>query len=188
MTLREHLAKHRTALLKQWFDRIAETYPSDMAAILKTKQGFTNPVGQTISLGVEDILDALLAGNDLAELAPFLDNIIRVRAVQDFRPSQAVSFIFLLKQVIRKELSKPIREQGLHNELAEIDAALDQLSLMAFDIFMQCREQLYNIKANELRDRTLWLLKRANFITETPDDTPAEHGDRNINQTTKEVT
>ena len=147
MTIWEHLRAHRNTILKKWFDSIADTYPPHMAAIIRKKQGFTNPVGQTTAQGIEDILDALISHTNPVNAAPFLNMIVRMRAVQDFMPSQAVQFVFLLKQVIREDLSRPIREEGLHSELAELNDVIDQFGLMAFDIFMQCREKLYDMKA-----------------------------------------
>lgn len=191
MNLKDLLKKQRSAIINKWLDRIIESYPADTAEFLKRKSGFANPVGQTASQGIQDIFDGLLLDVDPAEIAPFLDSIIRVRAVQDFSPSQAVNFIFLLKRVIRDELLSDLRESSLRDELDELDSKIDILALFSFDIFMKCREKLYDLKANELRDRTLWLLKKSNLLTETPDESE-ERGNRdkgkniNINET-KEV-
>jgi hypothetical protein len=72
-------------------------------------------------------------------IAPALDALIRIRAVQDLTASQAVGFVFLLKPILR--------------ELAPVDDSLndriDRLALMAFDKYMQCREQLADIRVNE---------------------------------------
>ncbi len=174
MRLKELLKKQRTAIVDKWFDIIIESYPADTATFLKGKGGFTNPVGQTTSQGVEDIFDGLLLDADPSEIAPFLDAIIRIRAVQDFTPSQAVNFIFLLKKVIRDEFLSQTYAQSdkdeLRDEFHALDAKIDTLALLSFDIFMKCREKLYDLKANELRDRTLWLLKKSNLLTEIPEE------------------
>src|SRR4030042_2596299 len=98
MKLKELLHKKRSAILKKWFDIIVETYPAETALFLKNKKNrFANPVGSIIFEGIENIFDEILQGINSERVYPFLDNIIRVRAVQDFLPSQATSFIFLLK-------------------------------------------------------------------------------------------
>lgn len=170
MNLKDLLKKQRSSIIDKWFDLIIESYPADTAEFLKKKEGFTNPVGQTTFQGIQDIFDGLLLDADPSEIAPFLDSIIRIRAVQDFSPSQAVNFIFLLKKVIRAEVSPHLSEGTLRDELDELTSKIDILALVGFDIFMKCREKLYDIKANELRDRTLWLLKKSNLLTETPDE------------------
>jgi hypothetical protein len=189
--LKDLLKKQRSSIIEKWFDSIIESYPADTAEFLKRKGGFANPVGQTASQGIQDIFDGLLLDADPSEIAPFLDSIIRVRAVQDFSPSQAVNFIFLLKKIIRDEISSNLRESTLRVELDEMESKIDILALLSFDIFMKCREKLYDLKANELRDRTLWLLKKSNLLTETPDETEelgsSDKGENtNINET-KEV-
>jgi len=170
MNLKDLLRKQRSSIIDKWFDLIIESYPANTAEFLKNKKGFANPVGQTTFQGIQDIFDGLLLDADASEIAPFLDAIIRIRAVQDFAPSQAVNFIFLLKGIIRDEVSAHINQGTLRDELDEMLSKLDVLALQGFDIFMKCREKLYDIKANELRDRTLWLLKKSNLLTETPDE------------------
>ncbi len=183
MSLKDLLKKRRSSIIDKWFDLIIESYPADTAEFLKKKGGFTNPVGQTTFQGIQDIFDGLLLDAGPSEIAPFLDSIIRMRAVQDFTPSQAVNFIFLLKKVIQSEVPKQLGEGTLRDELDELDSKLDILALQGFDIFMKCREKLYDIKANELRDRTLWLLKKSNLLTETPDDSaPQGSGSSGLEQ------
>jgi len=186
MSLRELLKKQRTSIVDKWFDLIIESYPADTATFLKGKGGFTNPVGQTTSQGVEDIFDGLLIDADPSDIAPFLDSIIRIRAIQDFTPSQAVNFIFLLKKVIRDEFLSQTDalgdKEGLRDEFHALDEKIDTLSLLSFDIFMKCREKLYDLKANELRDRTLWLLKKSNLLTEMPEEPGTQDRDFSSNE------
>jgi hypothetical protein len=93
--------------------------------------------------------------------------MIRIRAVQDFTPSQAVAFIFEVKKVVRKELASEIlHDPHMREELAAWDSAVDDLVLFAFDIYMQCREKIYDLKANEARNLTFRLLQKAKLIAE----------------------
>ncbi|MBA4348835.1 MAG: hypothetical protein C0415_02460 [Thermodesulfovibrio sp.] len=167
MNLNALLSKKKAAILKRWFDFIVNTYPADASQFLKIRKNqFTNPVGHTVSQGIEDILNGLLQETASEKLSLFLDNIIRIRAVQDFTASQAVIFIFYLKKAIREELETEIRENHLYEELLALESRIDVLSLQSFDIFMKCREKIYDLKATELRDRTIKALKRANLISE----------------------
>ena len=98
---------------------------------------------------------------DPAELCRHLSGILRIRSVQEFAPSQAVSFVFLLKRVIREELAAKLHDPGLQAELAEFDHRVDQLALFAFDVFTKSREQLYEVRVNEVKRRVSGLLRRA---------------------------
>lgn len=168
MGLKNILAEKKNNILSSWFDSILDTYPADTAKFFKSqKDRFANPVGQTIHEGIEGIYQELIEEGGIEKVSGFLDAIIRVRAIQDFSPSRAVSFIFFLKTVIRKEIKDVPVDARLADELSALESQIDSLALIAFDIFMQCREKLYDIKANEMRNMTYRLLKNANMVTET---------------------
>jgi len=58
-------------------------------------------VGYTISQEINVLYEELLQGRvDSDKTATSLDSIIRIRAIQDFSPHEAVSFVFLLKKAI----------------------------------------------------------------------------------------
>jgi hypothetical protein len=167
------LSDKRPVILKKWIDHILDTYPAETANFLREKKSkFTNPVGHSVSQGVEGIFEDLLQGVDQDRVSVFLDNIIRIRAIQEFTPSQAISFVFFLKKIIRDELKKEISENDLFDELTLLESQIDYLGLLAFDIFMRCREKLYDIKANEMRHMTFRLLQKANLICEQPEEGP----------------
>ncbi|HXX81506.1 MAG TPA: RsbRD N-terminal domain-containing protein [Thermodesulfovibrionales bacterium] len=167
MTLWNFLANKKSALLKRWFDVVMEPYPAETSGLLKNQEKqFTNPVGYTISHGLEHIFDMLIdeKGADLEGMVPFLDSIVRIRAVQDLRPSQALSFVFHLRSVIREELASEAKE--FCEEMAILESRIDAIALMSFDIFVKCREKVYELKANEVKNRTFRLLQMANLVSE----------------------
>jgi hypothetical protein len=109
---------------------------------------------------------------DHAAITSYLDPIIRIRAVQNFSPSQAIGFIFLLKNTIRENLNTEITVAHLVDELLALETRIDKLSLIAFDIYMQCREKISDLKANEMKARTLKAFERAGLVNESPEDEP----------------
>jgi len=157
--------------LERWFHLILETYPAGTSRFLKQeKDRFANPVGYTISQEIEALYDELLQEMNSDKLAVCLDNIIRIRVVQDFSPSQTIAFIFLLKKAIREELASEIAENRVFEELLKFESKIDKLVLFALDIYMECREKVYEIRVNEAkaeRERVLKLLERANLIMES---------------------
>jgi hypothetical protein len=96
--------------------------------------------------------------------------------VQDFTPSKAVNFIFILKKVVREELKKEIRQDQIDDELLSFESKVDDLALFAFNIYMQCRDQLNQLKVDELKRMTFTLLKKANLMYEIPME-ESEHRD-----------
>lgn len=169
MSLKKLLEEKRSIILQRWFDEIMTTYPTDSSGFLKTqKDRFLNPVGHTFSQGINSIIETLIIGRGFEEDLPFLDDIIRVRAIQDLTPAQALTFVFSLKTVVREELRMEIKQNQLYDELLKFESEIDQLALFAFNTYVKCREQLYELKTDELKRMTFTLLKKANLMSELP--------------------
>ncbi|MBW2645870.1 MAG: RsbRD N-terminal domain-containing protein [Deltaproteobacteria bacterium] len=185
MKLEDLLLQKKTSILERWFRVIVETYPPETAKFLKKqKDRFANPVGAAIFQGISGIFDQICQEINLDEASPFLDKIVRTRAIQDFSPSQAVAFIFLLKHVIREELENEIRENQLTQELFIVESRIDDLALLSFNIYMKCREQIYEMRFNEVRNKTYSLLKKANLLYEIPESVSGGQHETNTDNLT----
>jgi len=178
LKLESLLTQERATIVEKWFNLIVETYPADTAKFLKKqKNQFANPVGHAVSRGVEGIFSELLSGFDAEKVSPFLDNIIRVRAIQDFKPSAALSFLPRFKDAVRELAAGDMCDGGLAQELLEFESRLDQLTLLAFDIYSTCRDKISDIRVNEVRHSVHSLLKRAKLICEVEGEQPEEKRD-----------
>jgi hypothetical protein len=175
MRLIELLSERKSVILSKWSDVILGSYPADASNFLnKQEDRFTNPVGHTILKGIEGIYDGILKDTEFDRVAPFLDDIIRVRAVQDFLPSEAVSFVISLKKIIHEEIGNDKGEAISRQELLALESRIDTLALMSFDIFMKCKEKIYEIKANEVKRMTFRLLQQANLLNESVENDAPE--------------
>jgi hypothetical protein len=169
MSLQKLLEENKSAILRRWFDSIVETYPSDTKDFLRRKKNrFDNPVAHRITSGIEGIFSQILGEAKENDVSPFLDTVIRVRAVQDFTPSQAVAFVFDLKRLIREELGEKIRADQLSEELWKFEEAIDKMGLLALDIYMKCREEIYEVRVREVKRSVSRLIDRANKICGIP--------------------
>jgi hypothetical protein len=169
MSLQKLLEENKSAILSRWFDSILETYPADTKQFLRRKKDrFDNPVAHRITSGIEGIFSQILGEAKENDVSPFLDTVIRVRAVQDFIPSQAVAFVFDLKRIVREELGEAIREGQLSQELWSLDGEIDKLGLLALDIYMKCREEIYEVRVKEVKRSVSRLIERANKICGIP--------------------
>lgn len=158
--------RKKAIIIKKWFELTAQTYAQDTAEFLKNKTDpFTNPVGDSMIKGLNALMDELIGDMDPRTINSYLDPIIRIRAVQNFTPSQATAFILSLKKVLREVLAKELRDSHYFVELFEFESKIDQLSLLAFDIYMQCREKIYQISATETRNLTFRAFERAGLIS-----------------------
>lgn len=159
------LEEKKSAILARWFDLVLETYPADTHRFLKKqKSRFGNPVAHEISQGIEGIFDQLIKGGEEEAISPFLDRIVRVRAVQEFTPAQALGFIFGLRSVIRQELAGSLAGGPFAAELADFDGRIDRLALLAFNIYVGCKEQIFQLRVDEVKNRVGALLRRAKLV------------------------
>jgi len=167
MDLQGFLSEKRHLVLERWLNLIFESYPPETAKFLKReKDRFANPVAYEFQEGIKGIYEALLYGMEPDRVAYFLDRIISIRAIQDFLPSGALTFIFLLKTAIRKELEKEIREKGVPEELLELESRIDGLALLCFDVYMRRREKLYELRVDEVKRRVSGLLRMAGLVVD----------------------
>jgi hypothetical protein len=142
----------KEAIAELWLREVLHSYPSQSADFLaKERDPFRNPAGSTIRQALGVLLDEVLLSMERTRVSEALDSIVQIRAIQDLTPSQALEFLFRLKNLLRSQLDGPEREL--------VDGRIDEVALLAFDLYMKYRERTYQAKANESR-RRLFVLER----------------------------
>lgn len=171
MSSAQSLAAKKQEILESWFQATVESYPAETARFLKNqKDPFANPVGKTTYQSLDALVDALTTGAGRDVMAKALDPILRIRAVQSFAPSRATSFVFSLKQILRQHLPGDGRDADVG--MNDLDRQIDEMAMAAFDIYVACREKIFELKATESRNQFFGSLKRAGLIVETEADGP----------------
>ncbi len=172
MLLKELLARKKKEIKADWFKRLIDTYPAETVPFFKKdKDPFSNPVGGAARRGIDVVIDELLGEMDIQNITSALDPIIRIRALQAFTPSQATGFIFMLKNTLRECLEKEISAHRLYEELLAFEVKIDKLILIGFNIYMECREKIAELQANELKDRTFKAFERAGLVEDRDEKT-----------------
>lgn len=134
------------AILDRWVARVMDSYPAEALPFLRSETDpFRNPVGHTLRESLAVLTHQLLGGMELDAIAPALDTFIHLRAVQDFSPDAAVRFIFDVRAAMR-ETSGAVPD--------EIQDRIDTLALMAFNQYMSCREQIFELRSRGLLTRS----------------------------------
>jgi len=153
--LDEIVRDNRTAILSDWFDAIVNAYPDETAKFLREKiDPFGNPVGTALRAELGTILDGVVGAADDESVAAALDRIVRVRAVQEFTPSAAIGFILQLKPILRGLMKT--------DDDSRVDASVDRLMLMAFDVYTTCREEFSEIRIKSIRNLSSKHIERLN--------------------------
>ena len=177
MTLAELLSQKKSIIVERWIDLLFSSYPAETTRFLKKeKDRFDNPVAYQITQGITGLYEALLQERDSEQVLGYLDEIIRIRAIQEFSPSQAMAFIFLLKKVIRGELATELQEPQIAAECLELESRIDGLALLGFEVYMKRREKLHEIRINEVKNRISGYMRKAGLTLIYPDkDTDLKH-------------
>lgn len=63
-----------------------------------------------------------------------------------------------------------MKDPDLLGELLKLESRIDSLALTSFDIYMKCREKLFEMRAMEIRNRTSRILERACMKYGAPHD------------------
>ena len=175
MSFNQQLVKKKKTIVTKWFEAVIATYPPETTKFLRSQTDpFSNPVGQATLNGLQILFDVLFEKElDRAKAENAIDPIVRIRAIQDFTPSRATVFVFDLKGVIRHVLPIADTDHQARVDQDALDRRIDELGLLAFDIYMKCREKIYELKANEMKNRTYKAFARAGLVKE-PLDGPNE--------------
>ena len=150
---------------RQWLEDVIASYPKEAARFLKReKDQFANPVGHALRELTAAVAEEICSDGDMdaQRICENLEKFIRVRSIQDFSPSQAVSFVYQLRKVGADCYGEDLPEN--------FNKRVDQVSLFAFDIFVKCREQFCQLRVDELKRSISALMRRMNragYIKET---------------------
>jgi hypothetical protein len=158
------LLKERTdTIVERWVEATLSSYPSEASALFQKRQDpFANPIGDSVRKGTRGVLQTILGGMDQKALRFHLDEIVRVRAVQDMSPSQALSFVFSLRSILRDVLPELDTDPGLRRELPELEEKIDTVALTAFEVYAERREEVSQLRINEVKRQVAWVFEKMN--------------------------
>ncbi len=150
MDLAEAFRNYRDKIVDRWVEYTLATYQSS-GFFIKERDIFANPVGGNIREALKKLFPLLIKGADVQECIPSLEQIMKIRSIQDFSPSQAVAPLNAVKHITREILAADKERCHLLPELYDFEFAVDLAVLMAFDIYMGCRERLYQTRIQEIK-------------------------------------
>lgn len=162
MKLVELLTERQGAVSERWLDAVLAEYgPVTAARWRREKDPFANPVGHSLATGLPALVAAVARDGELTdEASTALEEIVRVRSVQDMAPSRAVAFVWLLRDAIRAELADALAGGAHASELVGVDCRIEQLALTAFDTYVELREQVFRLRQEELKRSVASILRR----------------------------
>ncbi len=150
MDLAEGFRNHGEKIVDKWVEYTLSTYSSS-GFFIKERDLFANPVGANIRKALQQLFGKLVKGADAAEFTAPLELIMSIRSVQQFTPAQAIAPLNAVKHIAREVFAADKERKHLVAELYDFEFAVDLAVLAAFDLYMQFRERLYQVRINEIK-------------------------------------
>ena len=158
--LRERLRGRENAIVERWFQDALAVYAGGAPAFARERDPFANPVGHSLRSGTQAIFAALLEDGDGTDVRRSLDEILRIRAVQQLPAAEAVGFLFRLKELVRAELGPAAHERSVADALAALERRIDHTVLAAFELYVAYRERVCELRINEVKRSIPWMAGR----------------------------
>ena len=158
--LEQALFSRKGAILEEWRRLVLATYAAETAAFLTSeKDPFCNPVGHVLNQTGDALFEIAMAGMERERTEENLRDIVRVRAVQDFSPSWALSFVDAMRKAIRQEILPIVVEKTGFSQLLCIESRLDEAMLVAVDLYVARKKQIDDIRIKEVKAEKERLLR-----------------------------
>lgn len=150
MDLQEALWNYREKIVDKWVDYTLSTY-AHSEFFKREKDKFANPAGGMVREALSTLFLKLREQKQDTDYNKAVEPLLLLRSVQEFSPSQAVAPINAVKHITREVLEKDKETREFVNQLYDFDFAVDLAMLAAFDVYMACRERLYQVRINEIK-------------------------------------
>ena len=136
MSTEDIISARRDAAIQKWTEAVFAMYPFETTGFIRTQRDqFANPVGHATRAAGEQIYDAVTGRDvDMEKVHASVAALIRIRAVQDLKPEQAVGVLYLYKSVLRELLLADMLAAGDVQGFLDMGDRLDTLCLMAFNL------------------------------------------------------
>ncbi|MDR1659234.1 MAG: RsbRD N-terminal domain-containing protein [Desulfovibrio sp.] len=163
MNLLECFRNYKEEMLRLWAEAVYAASPFDAKGLLRT---VTDPFGNPGADMIREAAGALygaVAGEEttVADVKAALERFVKLRAVQQGAPSQALGIFYLLKPIMRGLLLPHCTAPEDVNAYLAAESRLDSLALLAFDMYMAARETLAESRVEEIRSQHAQLTRWA---------------------------
>ena len=153
------IEQNKDKIHEKWLTRRLGIFSEQKKSLIMTQMDqFQNPIRHEMAEGLTGIL--VHFENKGENFTSALDQITRVLAIQDFPPSRSMALFYELKEIVR-DIAKKDGVSFRAKDWGEFNSRLEQMTLEAFDSYVDHREKIYQIKVDESKNRAFMLLKKA---------------------------
>lgn len=160
MLFNERVKRDKAVLLQKWVDKYYAAYPLGSTGFVRTSTDrFKNPIGIITQTSLNTLYDAVIGEDiELADVHNALNELIKLRAIQEMPASRAVGPMAQLKSLFKEEVfDELVKEnkdlkvlQEIFEEFFMVAARIDGLLLVSLDLYAEDREKVYNLRVEEI--------------------------------------
>ena len=133
--------KTRQALYEAWVDRV---FGAEFKRRLLFRQADA-PFEHAVRTDLTKIVELVCSDEPLDGSTDVPQDLVRFRAVQEISAAEAVSHVFVLKDLVRERF-------GGSPAYDRLDRRLDVVALHTFNAYAQCRDNLYRLRLREMAE------------------------------------
>ena len=154
MALQDLLRFRRDRLVAEWLARVAACDPDPSSRLLGGDHDrFRNPIWYAYDQALPVVFDEVIGDMDRTRIASALDPVMHIRTVEALSPTEATGFILLLKDVVQDALRAEAGDATGVEAWRAFGSRVDEVALVAFELFVACQEKLQRIRASEAARR-----------------------------------
>jgi len=133
--------KTTQSIYEEWIDRVFGTEFKRRALFGQSE----DPFSHTVRSDLRKIVDLLFSEAPADGTLAVPEDLIRLRAVQEISAAEAVSHVFVLKDIVRERLG---RDPGYER----LSQRLDMVALHTFNAYAACRDALFRLRIREMAE------------------------------------
>lgn len=145
MSTEDIISARRDAAIQKWTEAVFAMYPFETTGFIRTQRDqFANPVGHATRAAGEQIYDAVTGRDvDMEKVLASVAALIRIRAVPGPQARTGCRRAVPVQAVLRELLLADMLAAGDIQGFLDMGDRLDTLCLMAFNLYLADREQVY---------------------------------------------
>lgn len=130
------------SIVDAWFSKAIEIYPRSVhGGMTRISDRFRNPVAFSLRESLAILAKEVAGDMDIDVITAALDQIVRIRAVQECAPAEAVGFAAQLSDVIREQHAEALFPNIEQRVCLLVDCALEQ--------YIACRKNIALVRSRE---------------------------------------
>ncbi len=150
----ENIKANKFNIIKDLQDELFSGFSFETQEHLNNPDPFLNPVGSSVRIMLETVFDQVTGEMDNNKIFSSLDDYCKIMALQELRPSRALGFLLSLRRLINNGTGSGAEQKISPGEINMLEDRINDILLRSFDIYMECRENIFIIRVNELKKRT----------------------------------